>query len=185
MQAYRALAMKGFGLFVKRQLERFSAQQVDSIVAVVATDKQPSVLFASKEEYNFKLRNAQLLMFTDDQLITFFNEHREQFNELKTAVAAEKETLRREKTTNSELLKRNGEAFVKRWEGLYKKLFIAYVPAYDTDFKNSVELVIWGMVDNYVGYVYIPDEKDVPRMSPDHIIMLRAMGDGWYLYKTT
>ncbi|GAB4050004.1 hypothetical protein [Spirosoma litoris] len=33
--------------------------------------------------------------------------------------------------------------------------------------------------------VYIANKKNLPAMSADLIIMLREIGDGWYVYKTT
>ncbi|QJD80037.1 hypothetical protein [Spirosoma rhododendri] len=183
MHAFRSLAMAGFGLFEKNYLERLSSRQVDSVIA--ASDPKTHGLFSSREEYSYKLGNARLLALSDDELIGYFNEHRHQFDELKKIIIAGKEELERNKTADIKLAIQNQKPVEENWKKDYKTLFITYVPASDMDFKNAVELVIWGMVDNLVGYVYIPDKQNVPMMSPDHIILLRAMGDGWFLYKTT
>ncbi len=185
MQAFRSLAMTGFGLFEKNQLERLNAQQIDSIIATSQQSQLGHSLFSSRQEYDFKLGNARLLTLSDEGLITFFNAHRHQFEELKDVILAGKKELEENKTVNKELTIKNQRMLESSWKEVYQKLFITYVPASDYDFKSSVELVVWGMVDNSVGYVYIPDQRHIPTMSPDHIIMLRAIDGGWFLYKTT
>lgn len=185
IQAFRSLAMAGFGLSEKKQLERLNAKQIDSIIAMSEQKKVVYSPFSSREEYNFKLGNARLLSLSDDGLMAFFNEHRHQFDELKELIIAGKEELKKNKTADTNLDTKNWKAIEDHWKEAYQKSFISYVPTSDSDFRNSVELVIWGMSDNSVGYVYIPDKQNIPMMSPDHIILLRAMGDGWFLYKTT
>ena len=51
--------------------------------------------------------------------------------------------------------------------------------------KNNLNFLIGGITDNSVGYLYIKNKKDVPKMNPARFIMIREIGDGWYLYKTT
>jgi hypothetical protein len=41
------------------------------------------------------------------------------------------------------------------------------------------------MIDNTVGYFYEPDKTKIPEINPSEIIMIREIGDGWYMYKTT
>ena len=41
------------------------------------------------------------------------------------------------------------------------------------------------MIDNSVGYLYCKNPDDVPLMSDNGYIMIRDLGNGWYLYKTT
>ncbi|GAB3794502.1 hypothetical protein GCM10028819_08350 [Spirosoma humi] len=185
MQAFRSLAMAGYGLFEKNQLERLNTKQIDSIIALSERKQGVYSLFSSREDYNFKLGNARLLSLSDDGLIAFFNEHRHQFDELKKVIIAGKDEFKKNKTADIELNVKNSKVIEDRWKEACRKLFILYAPARDSDFRNSVEVVIWGMSDNSMGYVYIPDKENIPMMSPDHIILLRAMGDGWFLYKTT
>jgi hypothetical protein len=44
---------------------------------------------------------------------------------------------------------------------------------------------IGGVVDNSVGYLYQPDPKKLPAISAGYFILIRPLGNGWYLYKTT
>ena len=41
------------------------------------------------------------------------------------------------------------------------------------------------MIDNTVGYLYVHDRENLPKMNPSRIIMIREIGSGWYLFKTT
>jgi len=55
----------------------------------------------------------------------------------------------------------------------------------DEEAPGCLLLVIGGMIDNSVGYLYAPPGCTVPRMSPDYFIHLEALRPGWYVYKTT
>ena len=115
----------------------------------------------------------------DDQLIRYFKEHETEFEQLKQLILKSK----KQPGINKESQKQLEES----WKPAYKKLFLSYVPFgnYSFSFDGAIELVIGGLGDNSVGYVYVADKKDLPVMSEDAIIMLREIGNGWYLYKTT
>ncbi|MDB5235895.1 MAG: hypothetical protein JWR44_2888 [Hymenobacter sp.] len=68
---------------------------------------------------------------------------------------------------------------------LLQRLFISRVRKRDTDCSTCLEFLIGGMTDNTVGLLFEPNAAAVPPMSPDGIIVLKPLGDGWYLYKTT
>ena len=67
----------------------------------------------------------------------------------------------------------------------YQKLFISSVSTGGYELGNCINFLIGGMVDNSVGYIYVKDKKDLPEMNPSRIIMIREIGNGWYIYKTT
>jgi hypothetical protein len=50
---------------------------------------------------------------------------------------------------------------------------------------NFFDLHLWGIVDNYVGFFWASDPKQLPSMSPSNYIVIRDLGGGWYLYRTT
>jgi hypothetical protein len=50
---------------------------------------------------------------------------------------------------------------------------------------NFFDLHLWGIVDNYVGFFWASDPKKRPSMSPSNYIVIRDLGGGWYLYRTT
>ena len=51
--------------------------------------------------------------------------------------------------------------------------------------QNSLIFQIYGSFKNEVGYLYIKDKTKLPKMTPNSVIMLRELSDGWYIYKTT
>ncbi|HVK40120.1 MAG TPA: hypothetical protein VNA88_16430 [Candidatus Kapabacteria bacterium] len=51
--------------------------------------------------------------------------------------------------------------------------------------ERCVLVLIDGMIDNEVGFLYVPNPRDVPVMSPKRYILVEPIGGGWYLYKTT
>lgn len=50
---------------------------------------------------------------------------------------------------------------------------------------DGYDLKIGGILDNSVGYFYIPVDSLVPRMSDDKYIYIEEVSENWYLYKTT
>ncbi len=61
-----------------------------------------------------------------------------------------------------------------------------YLSSVKKDNKSGVvDVTIGGIMDNLVGYLYIPDGASVPEMSAAHYIYLEHIIDNWYIYKTT
>ncbi|OGX82029.1 hypothetical protein BEN47_05265 [Hymenobacter lapidarius] len=67
---------------------------------------------------------------------------------------------------------------------LLRKLFLAQVTRRETNCASCLEFVIGGKVRSTVGLLYQPTAALLPAMHPDHLIVLKPLGDGWYLYKT-
>jgi hypothetical protein len=68
---------------------------------------------------------------------------------------------------------------------LLRKLFLSRVTRRETGCTSCLEFVIGGKVNSTVGLLYQPQPALLPAMSPDRLIVLKPLGDGWYLYKTT
>jgi hypothetical protein len=65
-------------------------------------------------------------------------------------------------------------------------LFISSVSYGDYELGGGcLVFSIGGMMDNTVGFLYVKDKKHLPKMDDSGVIMIREIGDGWYLYKTT
>ena len=134
-------------------------------------------LFKSRGEYQFMLGNTKLILSSDKDLIEHFNKNKAQFFKLKNELIAA--GIYKSQT---------GTKRMKGMDGInlgLKKLFIDNVKSNTNELKNSLDFMIGGILDNTVGYLYIKDENNVPQMSPGNYIMVRSLGDGWYLYKTT
>jgi len=48
-----------------------------------------------------------------------------------------------------------------------------------------VDVNVGGILDNSVGYIYVPSGTKVPSMSADEYIYIEHVKDNWYVYKTT
>ena len=73
MSAFRGLAMTGIIEQMKNELEKMTPQQVDEIIAKSKKKKKDDFsLFGSREEYNFQLGNAKLILELDDNIIKHF-----------------------------------------------------------------------------------------------------------------
>lgn len=175
--SFRALALTGMIAQIKDMLENMTEAQIDSTIEQSKTDTIGFAMFKSKEEYKLKLGNTRLTLASDKELVNHFNENKREFNRLKDSILIE---IRNVKVDEEREMK-VGEQFQSDCESL----FISFITAGGYQFGECINFLIGGMVDNTVGYIYAPNKNDIPKMSPHRIIMLREIGNGWYLYKTT
>jgi hypothetical protein len=173
MSAFRALAQTGIIQLVLIELEKMTPQEIDEIIA--DTTRR---MFTSREEYDFELGNCKLTLELDDNIITHFVANQDEFERLKNLALSQ---LEREEIEEERSFK-----LIESEKNDYQKLFISSVSkgGYEL-YCNCIDFLIGGILDNTVGYFYIKDKKDLPKMNPNRIIMIREIGNGWYLYKTT
>lgn len=67
---------------------------------------------------------------------------------------------------------------------LLRRLFLGRVTHRGTGGGSGLAFVIGGKTTSTVGLLYQPHPALLPPMSPDGLIVLRPLGQGWYLYKT-
>lgn len=139
----------------KQTLERMTAAEVDSSINAVHP------LFASREEYDFQLNSLRLKLAQDDTIIAHFKQHKAAFDSLRDIA-----------TSNIQL--------VENQAPIYRKLLISNITTGSYLLENCIDFHI---LYDAVGYLYVKDKKQLPEMHPDKVMMLREMGDGWYLYK--
>jgi hypothetical protein len=178
--AFRALAMTGTIEHLWSELENMSAKQVDSIIEKAKTEdpNKSSAIFHSREEYDFLLGNFKLILSLDDSIIQHFRENEPAFERLRSKALAELKTIAVNPERTTPLLKSEQKAC--------RKLFIASVSYGDYEVCDKcISFQAGGILDNTVGYLYEPDKANLPRVTPDGVIMLREIGHGWYIYKTT
>jgi hypothetical protein len=178
MEAFRALAQTGIIEQVVLELEKMSPQQVDSIVNKSKKDKKNKeyAIFTSREDYDFQLGNSKLTLALDDEIIKHFLDNKPEFERIKDSALKE---LKNKKSDE------RGVKLVEKLKPEYQKLFISSVSYGDYDLGLCLNFLIGGILDNTVGYIYVKDKKDLPKMDADSIIMIREIGGGWYIYKTT
>lgn len=179
MKAFRALAMTGFIEQIVSELESMTAEQVEKIIEEsINTEDNNSAMFRSKDEYRFLLENSKLTLALDDDIVKHFETHRLEFDKLRDLALEE---LSNTKVNDQQITK-----LLADQEESCKKILVAEVSFGDYLVGgNCLSFHIGGMIDNTVGYLYVKDKKDLPQMNPSRVIMLRKIGDGWYLYKTT
>jgi len=178
LAAFRSLAMTGLVAQAKEQLEQLTPAQVDSLVAQGnRSGNKKEALIRSYEDYVFLLGNTRLILESDENLIRYFRNHQAAFEELRSA--AQKEAAQRPPSERTRQLLATRKAD-------YRKLLLSSVSIGSLDFgEKCVDFSIGGMVDNTVGFLYVTDPRYLPEINPARIIMIREIGGGWYLYKTT
>lgn len=178
MTSFRALAMTGMIEQIKIELEKMTPQQVDEIIAKSKKNKKDDFsMFTSREDYNFQLGKTKLTLELDDNITKHFMANQAEFERLKNLALTQ---LEKEKVDEERSIK-----LIENLKADYQKILISSVSTGGYELGHCINFLIGGMVDNSVGYIYVKDKKDLPEMNPSRIIMVREIGNGWYIYKTT
>ncbi|MES2381908.1 MAG: hypothetical protein V4538_12755 [Bacteroidota bacterium] len=178
MNAFRALAMTGIIQQIKTELENMTTQQVNDFITKPKKKKKDSFsMFTSWEDYNFQLGNATLTIELDDNIVKHFVANQVAFEQLKNLALTQ---LEKEKVDEERSIQ-----LIENLKTDYRKLFISSVSTGGYELGNCINFLIGGMIDNTVGYLYVKDKKELPKMNANRVIMVREIGNGWYIYKTT
>lgn len=51
--------------------------------------------------------------------------------------------------------------------------------------SGNIDINIGGIIDNSVGYMFVPDGSQPPGLSPDNYIYIEQVEKQWFIYKTT
>lgn len=178
MNTFRALAMTDMLKQAIVELEKMTPEEFEEIIKESKTQKGKTGFFNSKEEYDFELGNMKLTIDLDENIIKHFLKNQVAFEKLKNSALNELETKKKDEEGSLILLENLRED--------YRQLLIYSVTFGDYELgENCLVFLIGGILDNTVGYLYIKDKKDSPKIPSRTIIMLKEIGNGWYLYKTT
>lgn len=166
--ALRTLAMTDFIQKMQEECRNMSDKQIDALIEMEEFD--------SRKDFYRMMEQTDLILESDANIIRHFEENKSAFD----SIVKELEAV---ELNESELDYRSMK-LNKYIQTDYGQLLVANV---STSFycNDCYEFTIGGMVDNEVGYLYIPNMKDVPKMHPSELILLREIGDGWYLFKKT
>ena len=165
-----AIAVKSGGriqdwyAFLRRSEGRWRLQAVRTLAEtglVAATLKGLRAMPSRTTEQDWQLRNAELTLSSDADLKTFLQSNLPAFEALVSVV--------RKGTREAVAI-------------AAKKLFLSSA---NTAPAGYVELTIGGILDNTVGYLYVPDGVTLPSVTPNEVIYLERIVDHWYVYKTT
>jgi len=123
--------------------------------------------------------NGRLILETDDNIINHFIENKEKFERLRDLAIREFEELFPDRNIEGRI------NLISDFESEFRRLYISSISVGGIEFGLSLNFLIGGILDNSVGFIYTNDPRNLPRMSPNRVIMIREIGDGWYIYKTT
>ena len=168
--AFRALAMTGILEKVLEQFDQMTEKQIDTLIA-----KGEGSIKSKGDLYN-AMNNIKLTLDTDNNIIEHFEKNKALFNTMAQELSKAAIDYKKDEFRN---IKLDEHISVN-----YKNLLIEAVST-SHYCDDCYKFTIGGMLDNTVGYLYIPNKKDVPKMQPNRLIMIRDIGNGWYLFKTT
>ena len=177
MNAFRALAMTGIIERVAQELEKMTPKEIDEIIKQSNDKEGKEGMFKSRQDYDFELGNAKLTLELDDNIVKHFLTNQTEFERLKNLALAQLEKKKADEERRTKL--------IENYKDDYRRLFISSVSTGGYELGNCINFLIGGILDNTVGYIYVKDKKDLPEMNPDRVIMIKEIGNGWYIYKTT
>ena len=122
------------------------------------------------------IRRIKLLLSSDSNIEQYFNDNRIQFQKIADYISKEKNLK-----SSDDIIKLNTDDFIK--SSLKTLLIDKIVPAEEDG--EFIGFLIGGLIDNTAGYFYQPDNQKVPTISKDLYIMIKPLGNGWYMFKTT
>jgi hypothetical protein len=165
LEAIRSLSLTGLAYEFIKEIERLPADSFARLQTELTL----------RETY-LNYQNAKLIVSPDEVLIKYANTKRKQLDSMVNY-------LQQMHYTDSA----RGERMAIRDTAFRKKLQAVYIRSvhFSHTKKGSITFSIGGMSDNEVGFFYTNDPKNVPKISKDRVIIIRPIGDGWYLYKTT
>lgn len=131
----------------------------------------------------FTVGNLRLWTSADADIAAHFQRHRPDFQKLLRRVQTGKffTTLPGPDEATAEQAA-NADPAVHT---LLRRLFLGRVTRRATECGSCLAFVIGGKTTSSVGLLYQPEAAQLPAMSPNGVIALRPLGEGWYLYKTS
>jgi len=125
--------------------------------------------------------NCKLVISSDQQLKEYFLEHQEQIERLYQLLL---QTGREDRFRCEISLSPSDDDTVAMSEGDLLLCDLNLNTAKLRD-DGTAAISIGGMVDNEVGYLFVPEGKQPLRMDPSEYIYVERITGGWYIYKTT
>ncbi len=132
---------------------------------------------SSGRSWQFDFENTKLWGQPDTVLAAYFYQNRNEFTEL------EKQRSRGNYSAfpdSSYTLDEKSKKMIKIMNQVLLREIV-----FDKNAPGSVLYLLGGVLDNSVGYMYQPDPTKLPAISAGYFILIRPLGNGWYLYKTT
>jgi hypothetical protein len=129
--------------------------------------------FGDIDEFRMNIKIMELTVSPDKDLIEHFNKNKSKFYSLL-------ERVKKENPVGAATWKLDSKS-------VYKTAMQEITISSISNFENPkiIRFTIGGMSDNYTGYFYCENPNDLPEIDSKGFIMIRPLGNGWYLFKTT
>ncbi|NMM47211.1 hypothetical protein [Marinigracilibium pacificum] len=176
MEAFRTLAGTGVYYEFLDQVEGLNDSQLDSLVTEANLNKSEQDKITIDDIY-FDIDNSKLILSSDEVLKRYFQENKSSFMMIRDSVVSGF-------GSNSYSVDKTRDISDQYRKDL-TKLRISSLTIGGYLCETCMFFVIGGNEGNSVGYLYVKSQTDIPIMSPSEFIMIKDLGDGWYLFKTT
>lgn len=173
INAFRGLAQTGILEQIVNEFEKTPQEDIKRMIDFKKKNK--NFQFQSLDDFNLLIENSKLTIALDDNIIQHFTNNKEKIQQIKNDI--EKYKSENPKLTNKEIS--------KYFEKELKKLLLNDFGDFYFPCENCFVLTIGGMTDNTVGYFFQNNKTKIPQTNPSQIIMIREIGNGWYMFKTT
>jgi hypothetical protein len=172
LQAVRSLAMTHLG-----------APMLDLFTAMPPAEVAEYNLRHPSADHAFMVGNLRLWMAADADISAHFSRHQTEFQQLLQLVQAGRYFA--PDATAAEATREQAANDAPAVHALLRQLFISKVTQREINCGSCLEFVIGGKQHSSVGLLYQPAGTPPLPMHPDHLIVLKPLGKGWYLFKTT
>jgi len=167
VEQYKDLDEQGIKLkyeeIIKKNLEEDSILSRDMVIGQIG----------SLADFTANIRSLQLTISPDKELIEHFERQKEKFN----ALLKEVNSNFADKGTKLRL------DIKSDYKIRMQEILITVIS--NPDNENNIQFIIGGMNKNLVGYLYCKDYSNLPQMDSKGFILIKSLGNGWYLFKTT
>ncbi len=158
---------------VMKQSAREALKRLDSIPE---KERGKAYTKTHSHSYEFEAANLKLWDSPDKVLSAHFNSNKKQFESMQKRLVKKGFTKSDSLVVNAikdkKIKKLADQSLIRGFE-------------YDKRYPGCIFYLIGGIADNTVGYMYQPDPKKIPLITEKHYIIIKSLGDGWYLFKTT
>jgi hypothetical protein len=170
---------KNWTIYAARSLVNVEAAKTElkHLDSIPSSQRGKVYLKKYGHSFQFDYNSLKLWTGTDADLVNHFNTNQTKFIALQTELTkrgyyGKTDSLVKNAITDKKIRKRADQLYIRDFR-------------YDPKYPGAVFYLLGGVGDNTVGYCYQPNEKKVPPMSEKRFILVKPLGNGWYLFKTT
>jgi hypothetical protein len=165
----------------RKILESLTEKQIDSIIEFAKQDPTRDLFFRKREEYYQRLNTYRLATATDAELVKYFAQNRNDFNDIAAKIFVELSDTSNHLKTNS-----TGDIdFSAQYQNVIQKLMLEKIELESTHFfPGCLNFCIVETGDYRVGFIRVPDGKSPPPIDRKRLMMLRKVDDNWFIYRT-